>query len=102
MAQIVLKHTKSAIVIAHYIIKNMQKEVKVGLMIGGLLLLSGVTYAAVKYKRQTGKFDLQGFLASLPKKKATVIADDPIKQTEQQFLDDREYSYDPTDWMPEK
>jgi len=83
----------------------MRKEVKVGLMIGGLLLLGGATYAAVKYKKEKGKFDLEGFLKSLPKKKVSVFADDPIKQKEDEFLKDQEiygYSGDPTDWMPEK
>ena len=74
-------------------------------MIGGLLLLGGATYAAVKYKKEKGKFDLEGFLKSLPKKKVSVFADDPIKQKEDEFLKDQEiygYSGDPTDWMPEK
>lgn len=81
----------------------MQKEVKIGLMIGGLLLLSGVTYAAIKYKKDTGKFDFEGFLAKYSKKKkSTVFADDPIKQREDEFLRDREYGDDGIpDWMPE-
>ena len=76
-------------------------------MIGGLLLLGGVTYAAVKYKRDTGKFDFEGFLAKYSKKKkSTVFADDPIKQKEDEFMKDRlEYGYGGDgvpDWMPEK
>lgn len=75
-------------------------------MIGGLLLLGGVTYAAINKK--TGKFDLNEFLAkySPKKKKSSVFADDPIKQKEDEFLADRlAYGYGGDgipDWMPEK
>ena len=56
----------------------MTKEVKTGLIIGGLLLLGSATFAAVRYKRQKGRNLLDDLLKNLPKKKSSVVADDPI------------------------
>lgn len=78
----------------------MNKQVKVALMVSGLLLLAGTTYAAIKYKREKGKFDLKDFLKNLPKPKpkVTVIADNPIKITEEDYYG---YKNGQPDWMPE-
>lgn len=83
----------------------MTKEVKTGLIIGGLLLLGSATFAAVRYKRQKGRNLLDDLLKNLPKKKSSVVADDPIKQSEAEFNEDRGIGYGDDgrpDWMPNK
>lgn len=83
----------------------MTKEVKTGLIIGGLLLLGTASFAAIRYKREKGRNILDDLLKNLPKKKSSVIADDPIKQSEAEFNEDRGYGYGDDgrpDWMPDK
>lgn len=83
----------------------MTKEVKKGLIIGGLLLLGSATFAAVRYKREKGRNLLDDLLKNLPKKKSSVVADDPIKQSEAEFNEDRGIGYGDDgrpDWMPNK
>jgi hypothetical protein len=83
----------------------MTKQVKIGLIVGGLLLLGSATYAAARYKSKRGKSLLDDLLKNLPKKKSSVIADDPIKQSEAEFNEDRGYGYGDDgrpDWMPDK
>jgi len=83
----------------------MTKEVKTGLIIGGLLLLGSATFAAVRYKREKGRNLLDDLLKNLPKKKSSVVADDPIKQSEAEFNEDRGIGYGDDgrpDWMPNK
>lgn len=83
----------------------MTKEVKTGLIIGGLLLLGTASFAAIRYKREKGRNILDDLLKNLPKKKSSVVADDPIKQSEAEFNEDRGYGYGDDgrpDWMPNK
>jgi hypothetical protein len=83
----------------------MTKEVKTGLIIGGLLLLGTASFAAIRYKREKGRNILDDLLKNLPKKKSSVVADDPIKQSEAEFNEDRGYGYGDDgrpDWMPDK
>ena len=83
----------------------MTKEVKTGLIIGGLLFLGSATFAAVRYKREKGRNLLDDVLKNLPKKKSSVVADDPIKQSEAEFNEDRGIGYGDDgrpDWMPNK
>jgi len=80
----------------------MTKEVKIGLIIGGLLLLGSASYAAVRYKREKGRNILDDLLKNLPKpkKRSYVIVDNPIKITEDEF-----YAYGDDgrpNWMPDK
>lgn len=84
----------------------MTKEVKTGLIIGGLLLLGTASFAAIRYKREKGRNILDDFIKNLPKpkKRVVVIADDPIKQSQDEFNRDRDgYGDDGVpDWMPNK
>ena len=85
----------------------MTKEVKTGLIIGGLLLLGTASFAAIRYKREKGRNILDDLIKNLPKpkKKSSVVADDPIKQSEAEFNEDRGYGYGDDgrpDWMPDK
>jgi len=82
----------------------MTKEVKIGLIIGGLLLLGSASYAAVRYKREKGRTILDDLLKNLPKpkKRSSVIVDNPITITEEEF---NAYDYGDDgrpDWMPNK